>query len=297
MAALSHGLSHDSGGSHSLLHTSVTNRRGCDDLEDAVSFSMAFQPVVDIKANSIVAYEALVRGKNGESAASVLKRDRGAALYSFDQLRRICAIEMAAALGLESSGADLCINFFPNEVHHAAACLDTTLDAAERVGILPRRLIFEINEREQVIHMDHLHSIVMEYRSMGLRTAMDDFGSGFAGLTMLAAFQPDIVKIDMALTHDIHERRASQSIVRAIVEICTDLGIEIIAEGIERREELEVLQEMGISQMQGFYLCPPVFEQLPRWNAATGSQDLSDSGSTRPKPVRKGKLLPQLGRA
>ena len=256
---------------------------------------MAFQPVVDIEANSIVAYEALVRGKNGESAASVLKRDRGAALYSFDQLRRIRAIEMAAALGLESSGADLCINFFPNEVHQAAACLDTTLIAAERVGILPRRLIFEINEREQVIHMDHLHSIVMEYRSMGLRTAMDDFGAGFAGLTMLAAFQPDIVKIDMALTHKIHERRASQSIVRAIVEICTDLGIEIIAEGIERREELEMLQEMGISRMQGFYLCPPVFEQLARWNSTTGSLDLSDSGSARAKPVRKGKLLPQLG--
>lgn len=294
MAALSHGLSHDSGSSVSLLHTSRHHQHGqraCD----PPSFSMAFQPVVDIRNNSIAAYEALVRGKNGEPAATVLKRDLGQDLYSFDQLRRISAIEMAAALGLEASGADLCINFFPNEVHQAAACLDTTLIAAERVGILPRRLIFEINEREQVLHMDHLHSIVLEYRSMGLRTAMDDFGSGFAGLTMLAEFQPDIVKIDMALTHRIYERRASQSIVRAIVEICTDLGIEIIAEGVERREEMEMLQEMGIAQMQGFYLAAPAFEQLPRWNPDSRSIDLSASTPARPKPVRKGKLLPQLG--
>ncbi len=239
----------------------------CEGRDHTSAFSMAFQPIVDTLANRIVAYEALARGSQGEPAATVLQQHVGESRYRLDQQRGIRAIEMAAGLGLAATGADLCINFFPNAVHKPAACLQHTMLAAQRSKLPPERLIFEINEMEQVVSVDHLRAIVLEHRNMGIRTAMDDFGSGFAGLTMLAAFQPDIVKIDIALTRHIYERRASQIIVRAIVAICADLGIQTIAEGVERREEMETLQDLGITQLQGYYLMSPAFEQLPTWVA------------------------------
>ncbi len=225
---------------------------------------MAFQPILDRRDGSLFAYEALVRGPNGEPAETVLGAVDAANRYSFDQACRVRAIELAASLGLAETGAHLSINFLPNAVYDPRACIRTTLETSALVGFPTDRLIFEITEQEEVADTDHLASIVHAYRRMGLRTAIDDFGAGHANLTLLSRFQPDIVKLDMGLIRGIEANRAGRRLVGAMVSVCQDLGILLIAEGIETEAERDTLSGLGISLMQGYLFARPGFERLPR---------------------------------
>ncbi len=218
---------------------------------------MAFQPIV--QASGIFAYEALVRGPEGQSAGSVLSQVNAANMYAFDQSCRVKAIEMAAAL----SPGDLptvSINFIPGAVYRPEACIRKTLETAGRVGMPLTRIIFEVTEGERVTDRKHLISIFREYRKHGLQTAIDDFGAGFAGLDLLADFQPDIVKLDMAIVRDIDRRAPSRAIVRSVVSLCRELGIRLIAEGIETKAEFDVLLDLGIELFQGYLFAKPRLE-------------------------------------
>jgi EAL domain-containing protein (putative c-di-GMP-specific phosphodiesterase class I) len=224
---------------------------------------MAFQPIIDTRSLTVFAYEALVRGPSGESAASVLAEVNPTNIYAFDQSCRIRAIETAGQLGLVESGAALSINFFPGAVYKPETCIQATLAAAARVAFPRDLLIFEVTEGEKVVDRAHLRSILEEYRRQRFRSAIDDFGAGYAGLNLLAEFQPDIIKIDLDLVRGIDERPVARKVVAAIVSLARDLGVEVIAEGIETRSELEVLTAMGVYLHQGFFFAKPGFQTLP----------------------------------
>jgi EAL domain-containing protein (putative c-di-GMP-specific phosphodiesterase class I) len=95
-------------------------------------------------------------------------------------------------------------------------------------------------------------------------SAIDDFGAGFAGLNLLADFQPDIIKLDMELIRGIDQSRTRQAIVRGTVGICAELGIKVIAEGVETPDECSALQDLGISLLQGYLFSKPLFEACGR---------------------------------
>ena len=228
-------------------------------------FSMAFQPIVDVKAGTVTAYEALARGPRGEAASTVLDHTLHTNRYSIDQRCREKAIAMAATLGMLDTTASLSVNFYPNAVYEPKQCLRRTFNAASSVGFPLERIIFEVSEVEKVRDHQHLSNIMTEYRAHGLRVAIDDFGSGHSGLSLLSKFQPDIVKLDRALMERIHERPASRRIVQSVVEVCADLGIQVIAEGVETKEEMQAVCELKITLMQGFYFAEPQFEALPAW--------------------------------
>jgi EAL domain-containing protein (putative c-di-GMP-specific phosphodiesterase class I) len=221
---------------------------------------MAFQPIVDIETAEIYAYEALVRPTGGGSAADVLSQINDENRYSFDQACRVKAIELASQLELNSF---LSINFLPNAVYQPAACLQKTFEAAERTHFPVHRLMFEVTENEPARDIGHLQSIFREYKRHGMITAIDDFGAGHSGLNMLADFQPDVLKIDMALTRSIHADEVRTKITSAIVGLCNSLHISVIAEGIETIEEAVALRALGIHLFQGYLFARPVIEHLP----------------------------------
>lgn len=235
---------------------------GCQGCKTILDFdiSMAFQPIVDVNERSIFAYEALVRGPDGATAADILARVNDDNRYAFDQRCRVRAVEMASALGMTTK---LSINFMPNAVYEPSRCLRTTLEAARRTGFPVENIIFETTEDERVHDANYLKKIFVTYRQEGFKTAIDDFGAGYAGLNLLADFQPDIVKLDMALIRNIDTDRARQTIVGAMAVIGNLLGIRIIAEGIEQPREALVLHLLGISLMQGYLFAKPGFESLP----------------------------------
>lgn len=233
----------------------------CRDLSPLpFEFTMAYQPIVDADRHCIYAYEALVRGPNGEGAFEILSKVNDDNRYQFDQACRVKAIELAAQLGVD---CHLSINFLPNAVYEPRSCIRATLEAARQHQFPAERIIFEVNESEPVGDADHLLSIFNEYHTQGFITAIDDFGAGHAGLNLLADFQPDIIKLDMALIRDIDSNRVRQSIVQGMVSTCRDLDIRVIAEGVETAEELDTLRELGIHLIQGFYLARPAVEALP----------------------------------
>lgn len=224
---------------------------------------MAFQPIVDVVAGTPFAYEALVRGPAGESAASVLARVSEANRYAFDQQCRVKAIETAVRAGILATGARLSINFLPNAVYSPAACIQLTLRTARATSLPTDRLVFEFTENEEMTDPAHVANIVATYRKMGFGTALDDFGAGHAGLNLLARFQPDIIKLDMELIRGIDASLPRRMIVAAVVRLCVDLGITVIAEGIETAAELDTLRAMGVRYIQGYHFAGPAFEALP----------------------------------
>ncbi|ABE60176.1 EAL domain-containing protein [Chromohalobacter israelensis] len=225
------------------------------------AFSMAFQPIVDVARQQVITHEALVRGLGDESAYGVLSQVSDNLLYRFDQACRVKAIELASGLDMKS---DLSINFLPNAVYAPEACIQATLDVSRRVGWPTERLVFEITETESVNDRGHLRSIIDTYRQMGFTTALDDFGKGHANLDLLADLRPDKLKIDRALVMGCHQDTRRQILLKAVADIATQLEIDLVAEGIECREEAKWLhEEAGIVQHQGFYYARPAFESMP----------------------------------
>jgi len=226
-------------------------------------FSMAFQPIYDLQAERVWGYEALIRGLNGEGAYSLLSRVSAEQKYRFDQACRVKAIELASRLYPGGAGLRLSINFLPNAVYDPAACLRATLAAARRNRFPLGAMMFEFTENEEIVDTGHLQRILSEYRRQGFLTALDDFGAGYAGLGLLVDFQPDLIKIDMKLIRDIDTSRPRQVVVAAIAAAARELGITVLAEGIETEREFTVLRAAGIHLFQGYYFAKPAFEALP----------------------------------
>lgn len=234
-------------------------RKCKDGRELGFDIVFAYQPIVDMGTRSIYAHEALVRGPNGESAFSVLSQVTDANRYLFDQACRVQAIRGAAELGLMEL---LSINFYPNAVYQPTACIRSTLEAAQLYQFPIERIIFEVTEGERVQDRPHLVNIFREYRRFGFRTAIDDFGAGYAGLNLLSEYQPDIIKIDMELVRDIDTSKPKQAIVYGIVAICAALNVRVLAEGIETKAERDFLRNAGIVLMQGYLFCKPAFRAV-----------------------------------
>jgi len=223
------------------------------------SFTFAFQPIVDAKVHKVFSYEALIRGLDHESAYEVLGRVPAKNMLLFDQEARIEAIELAARLGID---CHLNLNLIPQSLQSPASIL-TTLEAASRTHLPIDHLIIELTEGAVIDDHAQFAENINRYRGLGLMVAIDDFGSGYSGLNLLVDFQPDQIKLDMKLIRGIERHGPRQAIVSAICQVCIDLGIEVIAEGVETVEEYTWLANAGIRLYQGYLFAKPGFESFP----------------------------------
>jgi EAL domain-containing protein (putative c-di-GMP-specific phosphodiesterase class I) len=226
----------------------------------AFDFTFAFQPVVDVRLETVYSYEALVRGLNGESAFWVLSQVNDENRYRFDQECRVAAIALAVRLGLDTK---LNINFMPNAVYRPENCIRTTFAAAAKYGFPVERIVFEVVENDHLADASRLAEIMSEYHRFGFITALDDFGAGFRDLELLVRFQPDILKLDMDLVRGIEIDRARQAVVHGLLVICSELGIRVLAEGVETIAEYAWLRDSGVDLFQGYFFARPGFQTLP----------------------------------
>lgn len=241
---------------------------GCDACRNAepldFEFTMAYQPIIDLDRGRPCTYEALVRGPNGEGAGTILSRVTDHNRYRFDQACRVKAIELAARLGLHAlPECRLSINFLPNAIYRPETCIQSTLLACSTHRFPSDRLMFEVTEGERVDDSAHLIGIFRDYSQRGFLTAIDDFGAGYAGLNLLATFQPHVLKLDMELTRDIDSVDAKHAIVSGIALVAERLGITLIGEGIETEQERDTLYALGVRLQQGYLFAKPAVEQLP----------------------------------
>ena len=115
----------------------------------------------------------------------------------------------------------------------------------------------EITERATLEGVKGLEKRIEEVREIGFRIAIDDLGAGYAGLTTFAQLDPDVVKLDMSLVRDVEKSPIKAKLIQSLCKACRDLGITVVAEGVETVDERDRLIELGCDLLQGFLLAKP----------------------------------------
>ncbi len=228
---------------------------------------MAFQPIIDWQQQDIFAYEALVRGPEGQGAGWVFEQIKGDNKYYFDQMCRVKAIETAARLGCDRL---LSINFLPNAIYNPDTCIRATIEASELYGFDLKKIIFEVTEGERIVSQQKLKRIFEAYARYGFYTAIDDYGAGFTSPEWLYSLKPAIVKLDMDMIRDIHRDPAKQQQLAEVQRVCRELNALVLAEGIETVEERDYLVNAGVRYLQGYLFARPMLEELTGLEQITG---------------------------
>ncbi len=219
-----------------------------------------FQPIYDFKKGSVLAWEALSRGPRGsefESPAMLFDfAEQTGQLFVLEQACRARAIETVGAL---APGQRLFLNIHPRAVVDPTFAPGKTLELIQAHGLEPDNIVFEITERHSIKDFSTFHKTLDHYRSQGFRVAVDDAGTGYSGLSTIAALQPDYIKVDMSLVRDIDTDPVRRALMEAMVTLAGRIGSEIIAEGIETKGEAGALLEIGVHYGQGYFLSRPHF--------------------------------------
>lgn len=213
---------------------------------------LAFQPILREGSSEVFGYEALMRSR--EPKMSMPNAILGAAeqLGKLDVLGQRVRALAAEALPTAPEGAQLFVNL------HSRDLLDHTLfDSKTPLTSLAPRVVLEITERASVEGVDDVSARLSILRFHGFRIAVDDLGAGYAGLTSFATVEPEFVKLDMSLVRSLHTSPVRRRLVASMIDACRDLGSNIVAEGIESKEELRALRELGCELFQGFLFARP----------------------------------------
>lgn len=210
------------------------------------------QPVVSMSSRAVFAYEALVRTNEP------LFPDASTFLEAAERLARVRELERRIFAGIGEllpsmpATSMLFVNLHPQSLAAPDLC-------AELAPLVPfaARVIFEITERSSLHDLDGAREQVERLRRLGFRIAVDDLGAGYAGLTSVALLQPDFVKIDMELVRDVDVSGTRAILIASVVALCGQLGIRVIAEGVETAGEKTRLLELGCDLLQGYYIAAP----------------------------------------
>jgi EAL domain-containing protein (putative c-di-GMP-specific phosphodiesterase class I) len=216
------------------------------------SLWMAYQPIVRVADRGLFGYEALLRSE--EKALP----HPGAILDAAERLDRLTDLGRK----IRASACGPILEAPPNAVFfvnlHSRDLMDDTLLSPEApLSRVADRIILEITERASLDGIVDVRAKLAELRKMGFRIAIDDLGAGYAGLTSFTTLEPDFVKLDMSLIRDVDTNAMKQKLVRSMTTLCKDLGMTVVAEGVETAGEMATLVEIGCDLLQGYLLAKP----------------------------------------
>lgn len=234
----------------------------------------AFQPVFNRENGSVLGYEALtrLRGENpfGEIRELFLRALQSGCICALDCACLSSTLKTAHSFSLAERPELLFVNTCPETLMNSSLFFDTCDSLAETFGISRKQIVLEITEESMISNYAFFRQSLEMYRQHGYKIAIDDFGAGYGGLKMLSTIEPDFVKIDRHFISNIDQATIKFNLVDAIATACHRIGIAVVAEGIEREEELSVLQNTEIQYLQGYFLrCP-----TPEMNADPASPEL-----------------------
>lgn len=212
---------------------------------------MAFQPIIR-SGGELYGHEALMRVKHARIAHPGEMLDAAEQLGALEELGR--KVRSLSALPVQATPASgmLFVNLHPRDLDDAEL-----LDRDSPLAKIADRVVLEITERSSVSDVQNLRRKIVELRELGFRIAVDDLGAGYAGLTSFALLEPDIVKIDMTLVRDLDKSPVKQRLIRSITNLCQDMGISVVGEGVETREEQASLVALGCDLFQGYLFAKP----------------------------------------
>ncbi|HCM9426367.1 TPA: diguanylate phosphodiesterase [Enterobacter hormaechei subsp. xiangfangensis] len=215
----------------------------------------ALQPIVEPSEGKISSLEALIRGNDGGSPEHFFRSLDRELIYEVDLQTKAWTFALAQKLGIGSH--KLAVNLLPMSLVNVPGAVEFLVTQIKKHNLQPEQVIIEVTENEMISGFNQFNSAIKQLRAEGVGLAIDDFGSGYAGLSLLTRFQPDKLKIDREIVSDIHLSGPKQAIVKSIISCCTDLEITLVAEGIEKIEEWCWLEYAGIRRFQGFLFARP----------------------------------------
>lgn len=219
-----------------------------------------FQPIVSAEdSGEVYAYECLLRGLRPDGSTIPPMRMFDAArsagmMFYLDRTARLLAIEEISYLGLDTVAF---INFSPASIYDPVSCLGSTLEAVRASNLSPESIVFEVTESDGVRDIRHLENILAHYREAGFRVALDDLGSGYGSLNLLTRVRPSFVKLNMELVRDVDRDPYKAMVATRLLEMADDLGVKVVAEGVESPSQHEWLVAHGAHYLQGYYLARP----------------------------------------
>ena len=151
----------------------------------------------------------------------------------------------------------IAVNLSPREVDRGDA-IKSISTALSRSGLAAEFLEIEVTERVLLDDVEKATSIFREIKNLGVRLCIDDFGTGYSSLSYLRNYPFDVLKIDRAFVHDAARHVSGVSLLRAIISMADSLDLEVIAEGVETKEQLSLLCELGCGFAQGYHFCAPL---------------------------------------
>jgi EAL domain-containing protein (putative c-di-GMP-specific phosphodiesterase class I) len=216
------------------------------------SLWMAWQPIVRAADGSIFGYEALLRSHEPSLPTPIEVLDAAERLGQLPRLGRVVRESTATPLSSAGPGMAFFVNLHPEDL------LDPELGApGSALTLIARSVVLEITERASLENVHNVRARVRALREVGFRIAIDDLGAGYAGLTSFALLEPDIVKLDMALVRGVDHKSVQQKLVASMTTLCKDMGLLVVAEGIETSQERDTLIALGCDLLQGFLFARP----------------------------------------
>ncbi|HEY9227708.1 MAG TPA: EAL domain-containing protein, partial [Gemmatimonadaceae bacterium] len=213
-----------------------------------------YHPIVVTETKKIFGYEALARGVMRSLRSPEVMFDVAAEADLVWELSRLCRAR--AIEGIETRLQPTELLFLNVDPHDFS---DPAFDENEVKW--PERVVIEITERTAIKDYPKFRERLRAFRERGFRFAVDDAGSGYAGLGSIANLEPDFIKLDISLINAIDTNFIKQNLVETMVKFANDHGAKVIAEGVERAEEFSAVQELGVHLVQGFFLHRP--SELP----------------------------------
>ena len=236
-----------------------------------------FQPIVDMHSSEIMGHEGLSRGPRGGDLQSPLVLFGVAGRQGLlEELERACRRQIFADWGHMDASGRLFINTIPATVRDSSFLGRGVLDYLGK-DIAPQQVTLEITEREIIANLNLYREAMQSFLDMGFTFAIDDVGAGYSGLETMATLGASYFKIDMGLVRDVHEKRVGQQVIKAIIELGSEAGAIVIAEGVECKEEAAALKDLGVRFAQGYYYGYPVDPHAA--SATAASRGVAASGS------------------
>lgn len=214
------------------------------------SLYMAYQPIIRWPERELYGHEALVRTEEPELVRPDNFIHAAEKLQRLPELGRLIRARVAA--DMPNAPALVFVNL------HSVDLLDEQLyDSSTPFSKLAPRIVLEITERASLSVVNDAAARVASLKKMGFRVAVDDLGAGYAGLNSFTLLEPHMVKLDMVLVRDMHKSPVKAKLVQSIVQLCRELGIDALAEGVEVAEERDVLERIGCGLLQGYLFGKP----------------------------------------
>ena len=216
------------------------------------SFRFVYQPIVRVADDALFAYEALCRPTDegfrhvGELLETAVRTGRIRELGR--SLRKIVCAPMVEL----PESVSLFVNLHPQDLSD-----DQLLEAETNLARWAPRVVLEVTETEAIRDYDRARSRIQALRAHGFRVALDDLGSGYSSLNLLAQLEPDFVKLDIELVRGVRMAGRTARLVKHLVEFCREEGFTTVAEGVETEEEFQAVADLGVDLVQGYLLARP----------------------------------------